>query len=273
MQWAKTPIDRSRPGQAKLVDPAAEALISTSWRERMKSGPLCDLYALLRMGKRRLFGAPLAGYVPQTHRTLTVNELLQLAPQMPDHGRVYYSLGLAYLARGLPGDALKAAACLRSADTLGFESPERVALHLAWLASRLGAASEAAGLLVRIEQGELTPNEQSLLEQILEKQAAGDAPLPTHGTWQGVREAVESAGPVTSLLALGDDEAVSATWWPDARYLSATPVVTGLTPESVGRMCVAFDVAVGPVGALACAKLARVRCARWHVVAPAPGSA
>lgn len=273
MRWATSRIDRSRHGLAKRVDPAAEALTSMSWRERLKSGPLCDLYALLRMSKRRLLGAPLAGYMPQTLRALTVNELLLLAPQMQDHGRVYYSLGLAYLGRGLPGDALKAAACLRSADTLGFESPERVALHLACLASRLGAASEAAGLLVRIEQGELTPNEQSLLEQILEQQAAGDTPLPHRGPWEGAREAVEGAGPVRSLLALGDDEAVSATWCPDARYLSATPVVTGLTPEFVGSMCLGFDVAVGPLGALACAQSARVRCARWHVVATGPGSA
>lgn len=234
-------------------------------RENLKSGRLGGVYAFVRGGKRRLLRQPLAGALPVTFPPMSVEELFRCLPRMRDHSRFQYSLGLAYRDRGLPGDELKAAACLRSAEALGFESPERVAIRRADLENRRGAVREVARLIAGIEPAELTPNERSLLERMqtglsprAHRLSADDGP--------GERGIIlsERTGVVSSLLVVGDADAATATWWPEARYLCATPEVTGLAPDLAVSMGLTFEMVVGPYKALEAARQAGVRCIRWQ---------
>ena len=245
------------------------ALNVASLRESMKSGPLSGAYAFVRRRKRRLLRQPVAGAVPLTFPPLSVEQLFSCLPRMRGHSRFQYSLGLAYLDRNLPGDGLRAAACLRSAETLGFESPERVAVHRA----RLGNRREAARLVGGIEPFELTPKEQSLLEAVATGSAlAGELAASTDGPWERARMKLEGTGAVSGLLAVGDLDAATALWWPEAIYLSATPEVTGVDPELVASLGLAFEVVVGPRAAVDEARQAGVCCERWFPIEIGPAA-
>lgn len=240
-------------------------LNEVDWRHGLKSGPLGRVYGLLRRTKRKLRGEPLAGYVPLTFPPLQVSHLLKLAPSLQDHSRFYYSLGLAYLTRGQPGDALKAGACLRTAEAFGFESPERTLLHLARAELRSSVLAKWMELLAEIDPRDLTPHEQSLVIQMRERDTrSGDEAFP-HRTWKPEREVLDGER-VTSLLVVGDGAAATAFWCPDARYVSATPEVTGLKPESIAEMGSAFYLCVGSPSAVANARSLGIRCAHWRAV-------
>lgn len=137
-----------------------------AWRERLKSGSLSGPYAVVRNAKRRLLRQPQGGYVPLTFGPMPVDQLLCDASCLSDHSRFHYSLGYAYLERGEADDDQRAAASFRTAEGLGFESPERVAVCLARIAWRSGDAGEAARLLSAIEPDELTAGERAMVEEM-----------------------------------------------------------------------------------------------------------
>jgi hypothetical protein len=249
--------------------PDSMALNVANLRESLKSGPLSGAYAFIRRRKRRLLRQPVSGAVPLTFPPLSVEELFGCLPRMRGHSRFQYSLGLAYLERDLPCDRLRAAACLRSAEALGFESPERVAVHRARLVSK----REAARLVAGIEPFELTPKERSLLEGMTTGTAlTGEVLESNEGPWERARMQLEGAGVVSSLLAIGDANAATAFWSPDAMYLSATPDVTGVEIELVASLGLAFEVVVGPRAAVDEARRAGVCCRRWFPIETGPAA-
>ena len=148
---------------------------SDAWREWLKSGSLCGPYTLARRVKRRLLRQPPAGYVPRTFPPMPVDELLRDSSRLGNHARFHYSLGHGYLERRQPHDDQRAAACFRTAEGLGFESPERMAICLARIACRSGDAGQAAGLLASIEPDELTEGERTLVEEM---SASGSRSIP-----------------------------------------------------------------------------------------------
>src|SRR5579872_589711 len=145
---------------------AAEQTVNT-WRERLKSGSLSKLYAYARRAKRRLRGEPLGGTVQTEFPPLGLADLRAAAPMVPDHARLYYSLGRAYLEGDAEVDLRRALACLRSAEAFDFESPERSALYRALIAARRGDPEQARSLVRALVPYELTETENALRERLL----------------------------------------------------------------------------------------------------------
>jgi len=225
-------------------------------RDALKSGPMAALYARLRHAKRRLRREPVAGPLLPENTPLGVEELRRLVPLLPDHARLLYSLGLRYLEHDGPDDMPKALACFRSAQTLGFESPERVALYQALIAAKSGRLEEAQRLILPLVPHELTIEENTLRKDIQQGRVEPLALEPTPADQE-----VTSA---KSVLVIGDAAALTAGWFADAHYLLADPGVTGLPLEALPRLGLAFDVALGPREMREPALLAGVIFSQWR---------
>jgi hypothetical protein len=140
-------------------------VLKGSWRERLKSGPLRDVYAFLRSAKRRLRGEPLGGVLSVPLERWSIEAHLPFVARYPDDARLHFSLALAYLERAGAGDLDQARACLHTAGSLDFESPERIALYLALLNARQGDGEAARKLLAELPRYEWTDAEAALLDE------------------------------------------------------------------------------------------------------------
>lgn len=227
-------------------------------RDVLKSGPAAEAYAWLRHVKRRLRNEPVAGPLVPTDTLLGAEELRRLVPQLPDHARLLYSLGLQYLKQDQPEDMPKALACLRSSETLGFESPDRVALFKAVIAAKCGRAEEAQRHLFSLVTYELTADENALREQVLQNRVERLVTVPAVVS----REEVEDG--VKSVLMIGDTAARTAGWFADARYLLAEPDVTGLSLQAAAGLGLEFEAVVGPAGMRGSAEAAGILFSRWR---------
>ena len=231
-------------------------------RETLKSGPLGEAYSHARRLKRRVFDKP----VPETgiQLALPTAALIAEIPALPDEPRLYFSLALRYLDADAP-DALalshsRALACLRCADALAHPSPERIALYKALIATRRGLPN-ANALINALPPYELTPEENLLRKEILAEPSNPPAPAKS-GHWQALTARVAQTG-AASLLVVGDEEAISADWLPDARYLLAAPATTGLAPDSVARLGLEWQLGVGSEAERERLRAVGVVCAQW----------
>ena len=227
-------------------------------RDVLKSGPMAEVYARLRHVKRRLRNEPVAGPLVTTDTLLGMEELRRLVPQLPDHARLLYSLGLQYLKQDQPEDMPKALACLRSSETLGFESPDRIALHKALIAAKCGCSEEAQRYLLPLVAYELTADENALREQVLQNRVERLVTVPSAVS----RE--EAADDIQSVLVIGDTAACTAGWFADARYLLADPDVTGLSLQAVVGLGLKFEAALGPAGMRGPAVSAGIKFSQWR---------
>lgn len=225
-------------------------------RDVLKSGPMAGVYARLRQAKRRLRHEPVAGPLLPQNTPLDAEELRRLVPLLPDHARLLYSLGLQYLKHDRPEDMPKALACLRSAGTLGFESPERVALYKAFIAAKSGHSEEARRLILPLVPRELTAEENALREEVRQGRVEPlvTAPAPVD----------QEAASARSVLVLGDAAALTAGWFAEANYLLADPGVTGLPLQAVAGLGIAFDVALGPPEMRGPALSAGITFSQWR---------
>ena len=227
-------------------------------RDVLKSGPMAEVYARLRHVKRRLRNEPVAGPLVTTDTLLGMEELQRLVPQLPDHARLLYSLGLQYLKQDQPEEMPKALACLRSSETLGFESPDRIALHKALIAAKCGCSEEAQRYLLPLVAYELTADENALREQVLQNRVERLVTVPSAVS----RE--EAADDIQSVLVIRDTAARTAGWFADACYLLADPDVTGLPLQAVGGLGLEFETALGPAGARGLAEASGIIFSRWR---------
>ena len=227
-------------------------------RDVLKSGPMAEIYARLRHVKRRLRNEPVAGPLVPADTLLGAEELRRLVPQLPDHARLLYSLGLQYLKQDQPEDMPKALTCLRSAETLGFESPDRIALHKALIAARCGRPEEAQRYLLPLVAYELTADENALREQVEQNRVEPLVILPSAASWEKASDGVQS------VLVIGDTAARTAGWFADACYLLADPDVTGLPLQAVAGLGLEFETALGPAGARGLAEASGIIFSRWR---------
>lgn len=91
----------------------------------------------------------------------TLGEVMRNAP---DPARLVYSMALAYLDADTPHGAANALACLRAAESLGFEGRERILLYRAIIAARRGGETEAHDVRRQLGTGELSAAEWGLLD-------------------------------------------------------------------------------------------------------------
>ena len=227
-------------------------------RDVLKSGPMAEIYARLRHVKRRLRNEPVAGPLVPADTLLGAEELRRLVPQLPDHARLLYSLGLQYLKQDQPEDMPKALTCLRSAETLGFESPDRIALHKALIAARCGRPEEAQRYLLPLVAYELTADENALREQVEQNRVEPLVTVPSAASWEKASDGVQS------VLVIGDTAACTAGWFADARYLLADPDVTGLSLQAVVGLGLKFEAALGPAGMRGPAVSAGIKFSQWR---------
>ena len=227
-------------------------------RDVLKSGPMAEIYARLRHVKRRLRNEPVAGPLVPADTLLGAEELRCSVPQLPDLARLLYSLGLQYLKQDQPEDMPKALACLRSSETLGFESPDRIALHKALIAAKCGCSEEAQRYLLPLVAYELTADENALREQVEQNRVERLVTVPSAVS----RE--EAADDIQSVLVIGDAAARTAGWFADARYLLADPDVTGLSLQAVAGLGLEFEAALGPAGMRGLAEASGIIFSRWR---------
>ena len=225
-------------------------------RAILKSGPMAEVYARLRYAKRRLRHEPIAGALLSEHTPLGVEELRRMVPLLPGHARLFFSLGLQYMESDRPEDLPRALACLRSAQTLGFESPDRVALYKALIAAKSGHREEAQRQIESLVPYELTSEENGLREEIAQDR------ITPHAA-QVFPEPPVLVGEADTLLVIGDPAALTSNWFPYARYLLADEGVTGLPLPSVAALALRFDVIAGPPGMRGVAHEAGLTAARW----------
>ena len=255
----------------------------SSWRDTLKSGPLSALYLIARNAKRKIRREPLAGTLHTPQTAIPAQDLRALAPAMPDHARLYFSLALAYLdpdyVRSLdettPVDAAahrRALACLRCAETLDFESAERIAIYKAWIYSRFGQADAARALVSSLKAWELD-SESSLLDKILSgtTQALAEMDSTAGPGWSSSRKELERNTPET-LVVFGDPDALTSVWMPESRYLVIDESVTGLTPEAAAQLPIDFKVCIGPPAYRQRAAAAGIQWDRWIAVPEPPTS-
>ena len=249
-----------------------------SWRERLKSGRLSGFYRVMRNAKRTIRGEPISGTPPMLQSPLSAPELRALATRLPDHARLCFSLALAYLDpdcqrsldRALPPDAVahrRALACLRSAETLGFEASERVAVHKGWIYARLGRTDHSCTLVESLQPWELD-EEATLLEMIRSGsiQSISLEEAPSAARWAAAKTEVDQSG-TKALAAFGDTDAVTADWLPSARYISVDEAVTGLTVDAASRLSIDYEVCVGTAESRLIANQCRINWRRWVLVA------
>lgn len=243
--------------------------MASTWREKLKTGPFQRFYLIARNTKRRLRGEPLAGTIPLTQRPLPVADLLALAELIPDHARLYYSLGLDYLENEDSTSDQKALACLRCAEALGFEATERIMLYKALLMARRGRSEEALGLIQSLDLREMTEEEQKLLSKIARNQIQQRAcpETATSSVWETACRQVEgSAESAESLLVIGDSEGVSAHWLPQARYLLIAPEVTGLSVATASSLGLQFEAGIAAEEWQQAARQAGLLCKKWLTI-------
>jgi hypothetical protein len=239
-------------------------MLENSWREKLKAGPMTGLYARLRRIKRLLLREPLAGVVPLPVEPWSVEAHLALLKQHPDHGRLYFSLAVAYFDRDEPGDMPKARACLRSAAALDFESPERIALYEALMAGRTGCSCPARALSERVPGYEWTEEEAAFLQGVLEgpDRGCGTGESTLEGS-TGIEQEVFSA---RSVLVVGDELAATARWAPSAAYFLASPQVTGVDVTDLLPLGRRFEVGVRPANGGGSSFPQLPLCDRWLAV-------
>lgn len=140
--------------------------MKTSWRERLKSGPLRNLYRVARNAKRRITGEPLSGNAPMEFVPLTNDELKRLQQTFPQFPRLDYSLALNHLDTNTPEGDIAAWEALHSAASKGFESIERLNLFLALILARNGQKEAAVHKVASYQDYEFTDDERAVLHQI-----------------------------------------------------------------------------------------------------------
>ena len=246
-------------------------MVSREQRAALKRGPLGGIFSQMRYWKRRLRGEPLNGEYEWNLPALTVEALLPLASGSLDPARLLYSLALGYLDQDSDketyGATCRALACLRSADTLEFESPERTRLYSALAYARLGQTERACALAETLLPEELTDKENALRQQILQGEVPRfDSPETTSETVSEARRRVEAESPAR-VLALGDAGAQSASWLPDSAYFCASKTVTGLDAQDAARLSLSFDIGLASEADAQAAARAGVHCERWMIVA------
>lgn len=246
--------------------------MAISWRDRFKAGPFGSLYGMVRRAKRTIRREPIAGTPPMLQAPLPADTLRAAAREMPDHGRLYFSLALAELFGDAASDApnlaqeagsrtslRRALACLRTAEFFDFEAAERVLLYKAWIYARLGDTAMAQRLTADIEAWELD-EERPLLERI----RAGAVSALRDSTPSVALRALElyqDGHPSMKLLVAGDATAESALWLPHSRYLLIDESVTGLTIEIAERLAMRFAVGIADTRIADAAR--RLECDRW----------
>ena len=237
-------------------------------RGKLKSGPLNQVYGYARWAKRRLTGERVETTGVHDPVPLPLDRLRALADTMPAHGRRYFSLASGYLETGAAADLPRALACLRCAQALNFESPERLVLYSALVLAKYGEQAPAAALIEAYAPEEFTPAENALRSQIQEGKVAllwesqEDDPR-----WEAGREALQQQGEVDSLLVVGDEQARSARWFPHARYFLAAGGVNGITPERVAQCGLRFAWGIGPAEQVASLQDAGATCDNWLTIA------
>ena len=248
-------------------EPKETRMVSREQRAALKRGPLGRVFSQMRYWKRRLRGEPLNGEYEWNLPAMTVEALLPLASGSLSPARLLYSLALGYLDKETYLATCRALACLRSADTLDFESPERTRLYTALAYARLAQTERACALAETLLPEELTDKENALRQQILQGEVTRSlSPETTGETVSEARRRVEAEAP-TRVLALGDDGAQSASWLPDSAYFCASKEVTGLDAQDVARLSLTFDVGLASEADAQAAARAGVHCERWIIVA------
>jgi hypothetical protein len=241
------------------------------WQDHIKYGPLSELYIWLRWAKRRLRREPIVDPLAFQPTPMSTEELIALASLVPDYGRRLYGLGLSYLWSESATDVRRALACLRSAEALGFEAPERTILYRGVALARLGDRERALHGIASILTEEFTAGEMRLRTQI----AAGEIDIvPDTGTtvnsaWRNCERQLTELKNIESLLVLGDREAVTAVCLLEAGYLQCAPDMNGLSLAGLTDPR-RFDVACGTRADLADACAAGMEWKRAIEVAAEP---
>jgi hypothetical protein len=225
------------------------------WQDHIKYGPLSELYIWLRWAKRRLTDEPIVEQHAFEPRPMSTAELIALAALVPDYGRRLYALGLGYLWSESAADVRRALACLRTAEALGFEAPERTILYRGVALARLGDPDLAQQAIASILVEEMTAAETDLRTGI----AVGEidrvlvSGVTVSPAWQNCARRLRELRGIESMLVLGDGEAVTAACLLESCYLLCAPEVNGL-PVSELKEPRRFDAACGTRADLADAR-------------------
>lgn len=279
-------MNRFSLARLRVYERAEVVLMSQhSLRNWMKYGPFTALYTHIRRIKRRLRQQPYQHIERFSPEPLPAADLREHIARYPDNARLYYSLALAYLEPiisrlraageadsgegrlGSPGAERLALACLRSAETLKMEASERIQLYRALVESRLGDAERAQRLAESLDPAELTPSESGLRETILRGSLHGmtSQTLDAALRWKQAGERIQNINPA-SILVIGDELAITATWAKEADYLLAAPNVTGLSLKCVASFRRQFSVCVGAPADHERARILGILCEEWVTI-------
>lgn len=235
------------------------AVAHKRWQDQLKLGPLSQLYMWLRWAKRKWTREPIVEPLASETVPLSTDELIALASIMPDYSRRLYGLGLSYFESSSARDLRRAICCLRSADSLGFEAPERTALYRGTAFALLGDYCSARRETAALALEEMTAKEADLRDRIaaeeLHREIVSDA--PQSAAWQLCEQQIGELPAVDTLLVLGDSDGFTASWRPEARYMQCAPDVNGLSPACLRGMR-QFDTACGALEDLAAARAAGI---------------
>lgn len=238
-------------------------------REMLKAGPFNSVYKIIRNVKRTVSGEPIDGTVSETYPPLSIEQLLALAVEMPDHARLYFSLALGYIDRATFIDDRKGLACLRNASALNFESQERILLYSALIMARAGNQPVARNKIESIPDYEFIPEEQELKSSILHNQVSAheSESIDAKGGWDLSKfEEVLENSKSSSILIVGDNNAVTANCLPEARYFLASPGVTGIYVTGIARLGIQFELACGSKEDIEAVKNTGLLCNRWLTI-------
>jgi hypothetical protein len=241
-----------------------KVIAGNNWREHLKASPLRGLYGAVRRAKRVIRNEPLAGILPYDPPPLDAATLRAMAAAMAGHPALYYSLALAYLSDHGEGSPSLALACLRCAEALNYDSPERIALYKGVALGALGQDREAMRMVEPLVTYELTPEENGLRREILAGRVPhGYASCGTKTPSSPPPPHVQGSGISGRVLVLHDTHGSSALWFQDATFFLADPMVTGLSIGNVCQTGLEFDYCVGPAAILERARRAHISVACW----------
>ena len=242
----------------------------TSTGELLKSGVLRAPYALMVRLKKKLRKSSGDATLPSHFALLSVSALLAQASHLADNPRYYFALAIAYLQEQTAENLRKALVCLRCAEALQFECPDRTTLYQGFIEARLGFTPLAQQRVRGLIPYTLTVEEQQIRENILRvnvdiAELAMEAGALSDSPWMQLYANQSSLSSLIgkTILVLGDTEARSAWWQPTQNYFSASKEVTGLSVYDLVLVPLPYDVVVATRGQQQEAQAAGVVCSHW----------
>lgn len=261
-------------------------MVTSTVRQQVKSrlmgsSFLQAVYLKARYLKRSLHNTALTAEEAPSLPCVSAQTLRSHATTLGTYARFHYTLALKYLFgealnqhTPMPADApsnlYRALACLRCAEALGFEAPERAVLYRALILAKWGQIEAARSLVQPLTPYEMTPEEQKWQQQILAGSIVPEpvaAPIET-ADWEAAIQDWKNLSEPQSVLLIGEAAALSARHRPDDRYFLAASEINGFSAADVARLPMTFTLGIASVREAHNAQQAGVQCDRWILLRP-----